>query len=218
MKGFRFSLLTLLALTLAIPAVADDEDKALKQLHKLTAMATDAIGRRVVSATIADAIPAKRSDLVLERRTMNINYGDLYVAHVLIKGGAKMEDIAAQMKAGKTVPQIASDQHADWKQIAADAKKLNSQMEDSLYKHFLDGKPLTKRDTEENYDPMIDGVAADNDISKADIADAEHTYLTWRDRAEQKKGSSLDASSEKAAQGTRGDPVRSKAGKLAPPP
>ena len=218
MKGFRFSLLTLLAFTLAIPGFADDQDKALKQLHKITAMATDATGRRVVSVTVADTLQLKRPDLVVERRTMNINYGDLYIAHVLVKAGAKMDDIAAQMKAGKNVPQIASEQHADWKQIAADAKKLNTQMEDSLYKNFLDGKPLTQRDAAENYDPTFDGVTADNDVSKTDIADAEHTYLTWRDRAEQKKGSSLDTSSEKAAQGQRGDPVRSKAGKLAPPP
>jgi hypothetical protein len=44
---------------------------------------------------------------------MNLNYGDLYVAHVLVKGGAKMDDIAAQLKAGKKMSQIANDQHAD---------------------------------------------------------------------------------------------------------
>jgi hypothetical protein len=101
--------------------------------------------------------------------------------------------------------------------LAADSKKLNSQIEDHLYKHFLDGKPLTQRDTAESYDPMIDGVSADNDVPKSDIQDAERTYLTWRDRADQKKASSLDASSEKAAQGTRGDPIKSKAGKLEQP-
>jgi hypothetical protein len=209
---------TLLVLTLAISAFGDDQQKADKQLHKVTALATDSTGRRVVSATVADALEAKRPDLVVERRTMNINYGDLYVAHVLVKGGAKMDDIAAQLKAGKKMGQIASEQHSDWKQIAADAKKLNAKIEDNLYNHFLNGKPLTDRDAAEGYDPMIDGVAADNDVSKDEIADAEHTYLLWRDRADQKKGSNLDASSEKSAQGTRGDPVRSKAGKLAPPP
>ena len=160
----------------------------------------------------------KRHDMVTERRTMNVNYGDLYIAHVLVKGGAKMDDIAAQLKAGKKMDQIASELHLDWKQIAGDAKKLNSKIEENLYNHFLNGKPLAERDAADGYDPVIDGVAADNDVSKDEIADAEHTYLLWRDRADQKKGSNLDASSEKAAQGTRGDPVRSKAGKLAPPP
>jgi len=208
----------LLILILPISAFGDDQEKADKQLHKMTALATDATGRRVVSATVADALVSKRPDLVAERRSMNVNYGDLYVAHVLVKSGAKMDDIAAQLKAGKKMGQIAGEMHADWKQISADAKKLNAKLEDNLYNHFLNGKPLTDRDAAEGYDPVIDGVAADNDVSKDEIAEAERTYLLWRDRADQKKGSSLDTASEKAAKGTRGDPVRSKAGKLAPPP
>ena len=208
----------LLILILPISAFGDDQEKADKQLHKITALATDATGRRVVSATVADALVSKRPDLVAERRSMNVNYGDLYVAHVLVKSGAKMDDIAAQLKAGKKMGQIAGEMHADWKQISADAKKLNAKVEDNLYNHFLNGKPLTDRDASEGYDPVIDGVAADNDVSKDEIAEAERTYLLWRDRADQKKGSNLDTASEKAAKGTRGDPVRSKAGKLAPPP
>jgi hypothetical protein len=218
MKWLSYLSITLLALAIALPAVGDDQQKADKQLHKITALATDATGRRVVSVTVADALEAKRPDLVVERRNMNVNYGDLFVAHVLVKSGAKMDDIAAQLKAGKKMGQIASEQHADWKQIAADAKKLNAKVEDNLYNHFLNGKPLAERDAAEGYDPMIDGVAADNDISKDEIADAERTYLLWRDRADQKKGSNLDTSSEKSAKDSRGDPVRSKAGRLAPPP
>jgi hypothetical protein len=218
MKWLLYLSVTLLALAIALPAFGDDQQKADKQLHKITALATDATGRRVVSVTVADALEAKRPDLVVERRNMNVNYGDLFIAHVLVKSGAKMDDIAAQLKAGKKMGQIASEQHADWKQIAADAKKLNAKVEDNLYSHFLNGKPLAERDAAEGYDPMIDGVAADNDISKDEIADAEHTYLLWRDRADQKKGSNLDTASEKAAKDSRGDPVRSKAGKLAPPP
>ena len=218
MKRLSYLSITLLALTVTIPAFGDDQQKADKQLHKITALATDATGRRVVSVTVADTLAAKRPDLVLERRTMNMNYGDLFIAHVLVKSGTKMDDIAAQLKAGKKMGQIASEQHADWKQIAADAKKLNAKAEDNLYNHFLNGKPLTERDAAEGYDPMIDGVAADNDVSKDEIAEAEHTYLLWRDRADQKKGSNLDTSSEKAAKDSRGDPIRSKAGKLAPPP
>ncbi len=218
MKRLSYLSITLLALTVAIPAFGDDQQKADKQLHKITALATDATGRRVVSVTVADTLAAKRPDLVLERRTMNMNYGDLFIAHVLVKSGTKMDDIAAQLKAGKKMGQIASEQHADWKQIAADAKKLNAKVEDNLYNHFLNGKPLTERDAAEGYDPMIDGVTADNDVSKDEIAEAERTYLLWRDRADQKKGSNLDTSSEKAAKDSRGDPIRSKAGKLAPPP
>lgn len=218
MKRLSHLSITLLALTVAIPAFSDDQQKAEKQLHKITAMATDATGRRVVSITVADALEAKRPDLVMERRTMNLNYGDLFVAHGLVQHGAKMEDIAAQLKAGKNIGQIANEQHADWKQIAADAKRLNAKMEDSLYQHFLSGKADAQRDAADSYDPMIDGVKADNDVSKDDIADAEHTYQVWRDRADKARDSKLDSSTEKAAHGARGDPVRAKAGSLAPPP
>jgi hypothetical protein len=217
MKKLSYFAIGLAALAIACPAFADDQEKAEKQLHKITAMATDATGRRVVSITVADALEAKRPDLVTERRAMNLNYGDLYVAHQLVKKGAKMDDIAAQLKSGKNIGQIANDQHADWKQIAADAKKLNAKMEDNLYKHFLNGKADAERDAADSYDPNIDGVAADNSVSKEELADAEHTYQTWKDRADKARGSNLDTSAEKAAQGARGDPVRSKAGSLSNP-
>jgi hypothetical protein len=207
----------LIALALAIPAFADDQQKAEKELHKITAMATDPTGRRVVSITVADTLEAKRTDLVLERRAMNINYGDLFIAHGLLKNGAKMEDIAAQLKAGKNIQQIASAQHLDWKQMTLDAKKLNTKMEDNLYKHFSNATSDTARDVAEGYDPTIDGVAADNDVSKGDIEEAQRTYLLWRERADKAKDSKLDAATEKSARGMRGDPVRAKAGSLAPP-
>jgi hypothetical protein len=209
--------ITLLLLSIAIPAFSDDQQKAEKQLHKIVAMATDATGRRVVSIVVAETLEAKRPELVIERRSMNLNYGDLFVAHVLVKQGTKMDDIANQLKAGKKIGQIANEQHVDWKQIAADAKKLNAQMEDHLYKHFLNGKADVERDVADGYDPMIDGVAADNDVSKEDIADAEHTYQTWRDRADKARDSKLDASTEKAAQGARGDPIKAKGDAMTPP-
>jgi len=112
MKRLSYPSITLLALTLAVPAFADDQQKADKQLHKITALATDATGRRVVSVTVADTLVSKRPDLVVERRTMNLSYGDLFVAHVLVKNGTKMDDIAAELKAGKKMGQIADQRHA----------------------------------------------------------------------------------------------------------
>jgi hypothetical protein len=217
MKRLVYPFIAFIVLAISVPAFGDDQQKAEKQLHKITAMATDATGRRVVSITVADALEAKRVDLVLERRAMNLNYGDLFIAHGLVKNGAKMEDISAQLKAGKNIAQIANTQHVDWKQVAADAKKLNVKMEDNLYKHFLNARADTARDVADGYDPMIDGVAADNDVPKDDIADAERTYQLWRDRADKARDSKLDAATEKSAQGVRGDPVKAKAGSLAPP-
>src|ERR1700686_3354358 len=217
MKRVVYLCVVLIALTIALPAFADDQQKAEKQLHKLTAMATDPTGRRVVSITVADTLEAKRTELVLERRAMNLNYGDIFIANGLVKNGAKMVDIAAQLKAGKNIGQIAAERHLDWKQAGLDAKKLNAKMQENLYKHFVNASADTARDLDEGYDPMIDGVAADNNVPKDDIDDAQRTYLQLKDRAGKATNSKLDAATEKSAQGVRGDPVRAKAGSLAPP-
>jgi len=208
MKRFLFLSAALLTLSLSVSAFGDDQQKAEKLLHKVTAMATDATGRRVVSMSVADMLGAKRPDLVNERRTMGISYGDLFLAHTLVKSGAKMEDIAAQLKAKKSMADIANDQHADWKQIASDAKKLNSKMEDTLYKHFMKPKADVDRDQADQYDPNYDGVTADNDVSKEEIAEAEDTYGKLHDQAV-KNGAAqgLDTSTEKSARGLRGDPI-----------
>jgi hypothetical protein len=203
---------SLLFILAVIPAFADDQQKAEKQLHKLTAMASDPTGRRVVSATVADELGAKRPDIVTERRSMEVNYGDIFLAHALVKNGVKMDDIANDLKAGKKMADIANANHADWKAIANDAKKANAKIEETLYKNFVNGKPLHERDAADNYDVNIDGVNADNDISKDDLADAEKTYQVWKDRATQASGGKLDTSSEQAAAATRGDPVRAKPG------
>jgi hypothetical protein len=209
MKPVRRPVLILVALLIAVPALCDDAQKTEKQLHKITAMATDATGRRVVSMTVADNFGIKRADMVTERRTSNINYGDMIIAQTLVKNGVKMDDIAAQLKAGKTMEQIANEHHLDWKALAVEAKKLNTKVEDNLYRHFLNGKPDADRDQAEGYDPNIDGVAADNNVSKEDIEEAQNTYVLWKDRAAKNKDSKLDTSAESAARGNRGDPVHS---------
>jgi len=198
-----------LTLLIAIPALCDEAQKAEKQLHRLTAMATDGTGRRVVSMTVADNFGVKRPDLVTVRRTYNINYGDVFIAQTLVKNGMKMDDIGAQLKAGKTMQQIANENHLDWKQLAVDAKKLNTKMEDNLYRHFINGKADAERDQAEGYDPNIDGVTADNSVSQDEIAEAQNTYLLWKDRAAKNKDSKLGTGAEAAARGQRGDPVHS---------
>ena len=207
MKQFSALSIALLALAVSIPAFGDDQQKAEKQLHKVTAMATDGTGRRIVSMTVADTLAVKRPDLVMERRTMGLNYGDLFLAHTRVKNGAKMDDIAAQLKAKKKMADIANERHADWKQIAADAKKLNSKVEDNLYKHFISGKIDLERDQTDQYDPTFDGISADSDVSKEEIADAENTYQIWQDRAAKNPGATLDTVTEKSAREMRGDPV-----------
>jgi hypothetical protein len=69
-------------------------------------MATDGTGRRVVRIALADALGARRLDLLMERRVMNLNYGDLLIAHALVSNGGKMEDIAAKLKTKKSLGEI----------------------------------------------------------------------------------------------------------------
>ncbi len=173
----------LLVLVAASPAFSDDQGKANKELTKVAAMATDAVGRGVVSRAMSDALGIKRPELVRERQAMNVNYASLFLAQELVKAGAKMDDIAAQLKAGKTINQVANDQHANWKQIAEDAKKLNSKIDDGLYKHFLDDKADKQRDLDDHYDLAYDNVAADPKVAKPDVEAAADRYQMWKDRA-----------------------------------
>jgi hypothetical protein len=199
MKFLVNACITMLITAMAVPAFGDEQTKAEKELHKITAMATDPTARRVVSITVADTFGAKRPDLVRERRAMNLNYGDLVIAHRLIKNGAKMAEIATQLKSGKTILQIAIEQRVNWKQLCDEAKKLNTKVEDHLYRHFLNASADNTQDVAEGYDPTIDGVSADNDVSKDDIDQAQRTYLLWRDRAEKARYSKLDTATENSA-------------------
>ena len=109
----------------AITASADDQEKGTKEIKKITSISVDSNMRSVVNRTMADMLKVKRLDLAKERQEMNLNYGDLFLMHQLTAGGAKMEDIAAQLKTGKKIFDIANDNHANWKQINSEAKKLN---------------------------------------------------------------------------------------------
>ena len=188
-------LLALLAVTCGGAASADDQQKAEKQLRKVTAMAADVNARAIVSRTVADLLNVKRDQLVRERRAMNLSYGEVFLAHQLTAKGARMLDIALQLPVRKGIYQVANDQHADWKQIAAETKKLNSRIEDNIYKHFLHAKADTDRDTMEKYDATLDWVKADAEPTTAELLEAQEVYILWRTRAGQVGGKGGEISS-----------------------
>ncbi len=198
MRGCLHSIGAFLALASAVSLFADDQQKAQKQVSKLTAMATDATGRRIVSMSMSDLLRVKRPQLVQERRDMGLNYGSLFIIHELAAGGANMADVATQLKAGKNAFQAAGQQHVDWKRIATDAKKLNSKIDENLYKHFLDPKADRERDEADRYNVVYDGVKSDNDVTSQEIAEAQQRYISCRDRATQ-IGGRLDSATEQAA-------------------
>jgi len=168
--------IVLVAIAIALPAFGDDQEKAQKEIKKITAIATDNNMRSVVNLSMSEMLNVKRLDLVKERQDMNLNYGGLFLAHQLTAGGAKMEDITAQLKAGKNIFDIANDQHANWKQIADAAKKLNKKIDDNMGKWFQGSKKQAERDQADDYVAQQDKVEGDADVSKQELADAQNRF------------------------------------------
>jgi len=169
-------LIVFIALAITLPALADDQEKAQKEIKKISAIATDANMRSVVNLSMSEVLNVKRLDLVKERQDTNLNYGGLFLAHQLVTSGAKMEDIAAQLKAGKNIFDIANDQHANWKEIGNQAKKANKKIDDNMGKWFQNNKKQAQQDQADGYVAQQDGVPADSDVSKAELADAQARY------------------------------------------
>jgi hypothetical protein len=192
--------LWLLAFVLVLPGLADDQEKAINEIKKISAFAVDSNMRSVVNRTMADMLKAKRLDLVKQRQEMNLNYGNLFLAHELTTGGLTMEQIAAELKAGKSILDIANG-HANWKQIDSEAKKLNHKIDDNVEKYLQNPKKGQGQDEADDYDATADKVAADSDISKDEYADAQKRYQRLSEMA----GSHLptgDANAKNQGQGS----------------
>lgn len=200
-RAVRYGFVVLVALAVSLPAMADDQGKAKKEINKFVAMATDGTGRRMVNLSMAEMFSVKRSDLVMERRDTGMNYGAIFIAHELMSKGAKLSDISTQLKAGKDIFKIADEQHADWKAMASEAKKLNSKLDDNLYKNFADPKGSEAKDQADNYSLALDGVNADAEASKDEISQAQDRYMRVKDRAEEiaKRDSRLNTADQNAA-------------------
>ena len=187
----------LVALLIAIPALANDQQKAQKELNKVTALARDFTGRTVVNLSMSQTMNVPRMTLVQERVETGLNYGSLFLAYELVKSGATMADISAQLKAGKKITDVANDHHADWKAMAEAAKKFNGAVDGNLYKYFLAEKrsatPVAMKTSPapaaEEYDVHHDGVKADaDDVSDKEIEDAKNRFLMMKDSAAKAKG------------------------------
>jgi hypothetical protein len=135
---------------------------------------------------MCDTFNLNRTILLQERRRLNVNYGSLFLAHEFMLGGATLDGIAAGLHTGKSMIAIGEAQHVNWKQVAADAKKFNSRIEDNVYKHFLNAKNTeadTVRDAEDNYHVDFDWLRADQQVSPGDIVEAAQSFVFWRDQA-----------------------------------
>lgn len=193
------SLLAVTTLVFANYTFADDQQKAKKELNKITAMATDATGRNIVNQSMSEMFSTKRMELVQERRETGLNYGSLLLAHELAKNGLDMKEIASRLKSGKDIFQIAGEAGANWKVVNDRAKKLNSKVDDNLYKHFLHPKEDKGLPQPDDYNIVYDGVKADNQVSQSEIDQAQDRYQLWLQRASPNSDKRLGTADEKAA-------------------
>jgi hypothetical protein len=186
MTHFAWLLSLLFLLSTSAAVYGDDREKAEKLVRKITAMATDKVGRQLVSMSVADTFKLPRPALVHQRRQLSLDYGSFFVAHELIGGGTTLPDIAADLKAGKTIWQVGNERHADWKKIAADAKKQNAKIEDYIYRHFLNKKNYEadqQRDLADKYDIRQDAVRTDFNVTPDEMVEAQTRYVFWRTEA-----------------------------------
>jgi hypothetical protein len=208
----RLSALLLLFLGLSSLALAASErQKAEKQINRISAMAADLTGRRLVNLSLSQQLNIPRQTLVDERRRHNLNYGTLFLfRQIAPDNDLAFRDLVFQMKSGMQPYDIAESAHADWKLIANQARKLNSRIEDNIYNFFLHEKNEKSKDrlpSSDAYNPLADSVVADTRVSEDALAEAQDVYLFWQARATGKKDNTLDRNKELAARQTL-DPVR----------
>ncbi len=155
-------------------------------------MAADFTGRRVVNLTIAAVVSVPRAKLVEERRNTGLNYGSLFLVEELAKNGTTMEDIAAKLKTGKSIAEIANEQQLGLETNCGRREKLNGAVDRNLSKYFLRQKDSAAQDLKDAYDVNYDGVKADAEVSKNDISAAQDRFLLWKDQAAKTQGEGRD--------------------------
>lgn len=183
--------LTILLLV-ALPVLADDQEKAEKQIKMMTALSRDEIARSIISRTFADVFKVSRGQLLAERRSIGLNYGSLFLAHELALSGASMEQITGQLRASKTLLEIANSSSADWKRIASDAKKMNNRINKGIYKHYLHSEGDKQRELEDHYVASTDLIRADTQSTPDEILKARDDYMFWRNLAAPKNVGQVD--------------------------
>jgi hypothetical protein len=182
-KKLFILLFTPLCLVAALAMAEDGEAKAQKEARKISAMAADPTARPLVSQAIAEALKSSRLEIVQRRKAANLSYGNLFVAYQLSEGGKHFDDLLAALAGGKDIWQIGNDVHADWKQVAGEAKKMNDQLESSFYHYFLSPPQKSPEDLH-SYNAAHDSVPADRDgLSEKDIAAAQDTFARCFRRA-----------------------------------
>jgi hypothetical protein len=202
MRTERLRLLAAACLLLLIlcgsTAFGSDQQKAVKRLRQISAIAVESVvARAIVNQTMADAVHAQRMELMRQRHAMDLSYGSLFIAHQLTTAGAAMLDIAVQLQGGKDIVQIANERNANWKRIADAAKQLNEKIEDNIYRHFLHLKVEEELPATDKYDARADIVHADLDVTPEEVANARADYDCWKNRGSAPRAGRLNTQTER---------------------
>ena len=166
----------ILALAAAVPAFSDDQKNAEKQIAKIKAMAWDQTARDAVNKSVAETYKLDRNQLIQARRLINVDYGSMFLLQEIAAGGVSIDELAGEIKSGKTAVQIANERKVDWKKIQADAKKMNALIEKNLFDQLAKPKTTKAEESAAKYDPATDGLAVDNEVPQDQISEAGDTY------------------------------------------
>jgi hypothetical protein len=191
MRALYLAILLLGAIV--VPALADDQEKAEKQIRMMTAMSRDDTARSIVSRTFADTFKLDRQRLISERKSLGLNYGTLFLLHEVLRFSTRQ--VSLQLNQHRNMFDVAKDSGANWNHIAADASKMNKRIHENIYKHFLHSDADKKRDALDHYNPNVYLIAADGDSTPLEIQKAQTDYIFWRNLAGPRSDDPADRSS-----------------------
>jgi hypothetical protein len=200
-------LVLILTLAAVVPALSDDQKSADKQISKIKAMAWDPAAREAVNKSIADTFKKDRNQLIQTRRIINADYGSMFLLEEISASGVSLDDLAGEVKGGKTAAQIANERRVDWKTIQADAKKMNALIEKNLLDQLGSSNEVEPSGTAVQYDPAADSLEVDSEVPPDQVAAAGDTYSRLKNLVAGKtKSQGIDDAGELNA---RHDQVRS---------
>ena len=156
-----FVVLTCLS-SLAVTNPEKDGRKLDDQLKKISLVASNSEGRRVVNRVMAKELGVSRQQLVEERKSTQFVYGQIFAVHEIARQtSSSFAEIAKEMKGGKSPLAISMEKNVDLKKILKDAKKFNSRLDKELAAVAGGDKSELAEDQADGYDPGGDGLAAD---------------------------------------------------------
>ncbi len=147
-------------------AVEPDKNAAKleKEIRKVNDVASVIAGRRVVNQVVSDQTGISRKQLVAERRQTGLAYGQLFAVHeIASEGNLKFDDLAAEVKQGHSVPEIAARHEVKAKSVLDETKKLNKEIAKALADDADESEdaPDAPDASDDSYDPSSDSEPAD---------------------------------------------------------